>query len=157
MAATYNLLSSSTTVVDRSKVRLYARDTNVDRAVFDDIEWDTFIAASPSGNLRLAAAWGLRSLAVDTARLGKWKDAGVASDAAAEEARLLAEWLEGQAQSVDGEGGTAISVAAFAGGISIADKDAREDDSDRVEPFARSELHDHPDIIFREKYDYRGA
>lgn len=155
MDSTYDLTSSSTTQVNRSKVRLYARDTNVDRAAFSDEEWDVFIADAPSDNLRLAAAWGLRAMAVDMARLGKWKDTSAGVDAAADEARALAGWLESQATIVDGVSGTVVAVAGYAGGISISDKQTREEDTDRVVPAMRRNLHDHPSLDPNETYEYR--
>lgn len=148
MAATYDLNSPVTAVANRSRVRLYARDVNMDRAAFEDEEWDVFIADAPSSNLRLAAAWGLRSVALDIARLGKWKDAGVSSDAAATQAVDLAKWLEMQAASTDGISTSPVpSVGGYAGGISIADKNSREDDTDRVVPAMRRALHRYPEEV----------
>lgn len=104
MAETYTLST------DIGKVRLYAKDTNVSNVALTDAEWQVFIDGAPSNNLRLAAAWGLRTIAFDTARMGRWMEAKVAVDAAANMAVTLAEWLEEQAALVDGEGGTGQTV-----------------------------------------------
>ena len=145
MTVTYN------TANDIGKVRLYAQDTNVSSAstvAFTDEELQVFIDNSPSSNLRLAAAWALRTLAFDTSREGRWMEAKVAVDAAAEMAKKLAMWLEEQAESVDGiDPGSAASylVSPFAGGISIANKETYDDDTDRVKPSFGVALHDYPD------------
>jgi len=133
MAATYTLST------DIGKVRLYASDTNIANTAFSDEEWQIFIDNAQGSNLRLAAAWGLRTLARDLARLGHWKDAGVSNDAAADMAVTLAEWLEQQALAVDGVTSASILAIPYAGGISVADRDTVKDDSDRVVPaFSRS-------------------
>ena len=140
MAVTY------VTSYDIGKVRLYAQDTNISNAAFIDGELQVFIDASPSSNLRLAAAWALRTLAFDTAREGRWMEAKVAVDAAAEMARKLAEWLEEQAELVDGidaGSGSSYLVPLFSGGISIANKDTYDDDTDRVKPAFSSTLHNY--------------
>ena len=95
MADTYDLTTSI------GKVRLYAQDTNINASALTDAEWQIFITNAASSNLRLAAAWGLRTMAFDTARMGRWMEAKVAVDAAANMAVTLAEWLEEQAASVD--------------------------------------------------------
>lgn len=131
MTATY-VLSTST-----GKVRLYANDTNTANTAFSDEEWQVFIDQSQDSNLRLAAAWGLRTLARDLARLGNWKEAGVSNDAAADEAIRLAKWLEGQAKIVDGVTYASILAIPYAGGISISDRDTVRDNTDRVKPAFR--------------------
>lgn len=131
MATTYNLTNSI------GKVRLYANDTNVSNAAFTDEELQVFIDNSPSSNLRLAAAWALRTLAFDTARMGRWAEAKVSNDAAADHAAKLAKWLEQQAESVDGispNSGASYLVAPWASGISKAAKEVNEEDDDRVVP-----------------------
>jgi hypothetical protein len=95
--ATYDLSNASATIRDRSKVRLYARDTNTSTFMFSDEEWDVFIADAPHNNLYLAAAAGLRMAAADQARTGAWKDAQTNKDAGADKMIELAEWLEQQA------------------------------------------------------------
>lgn len=142
MATTYD------TTNDIGKVRLYANDTNIANAAFTDEELQVFIDGSPSSNLRLAAAWALRTLAFDTARLGRWAEAKVSVDAAAMEARKLADWLEKQAASIDGISPASAAfylVSPWAGGISKASKETYEDDDDRVVPAFSVALHNHPD------------
>jgi len=95
MADTYSLST------DIGKVRLYAQDTNINASALTDAEWQVFIDGAANNNLRLAAAWGLRTMAFDTARMGRWMEAKVAVDAAANMAVTLAKWLEEQAASVD--------------------------------------------------------
>ena len=141
MTTTYTLSTSI------GKVRLYANDTNVSNVAFTDEELQVFIDGAPSSNLRLAAAWALRTLAFDTARQGRWMEAKVAVDAAAEMARKLAEWLEKQAASIDGVAPTSAAyylVSPWAGGISKADKDTRNDDDDRVQPAFTVNMHAYP-------------
>lgn len=142
MATTYN------TANDIGKVRLYANDTNISNAAFNDEELQVFIDGSPSNNLRLSAAWALRTLAFDTARMGRWAEAKVNVDAAASMAVELAEWLEEQATSVDGISASSSAsylVLPWAGGISVASKDTYNTDTDRVMPsFARTSFQ-HPD------------
>lgn len=142
MATTYN------TANDIGKTRLYANDTNISNAAFTDEELQVFINASPSSNLRRAAAWALRTLAFDTARMGRWAEAKVSVDAAATMAVKLAEWLEEQAQAVDGiSSGSAASylVTPWAGGISVASKDTYNADTDRVMPVFTRTVFQHPD------------
>jgi len=141
MATTYN------TGNNIGKVRLYANDTNVSNAAFTDEELQVFIDAAPSNNLRIAAAWALRTLAFDTARQGRWAEARVMVDAAAMEARKLADWLESQAASIDGispDSAAYFLVAPWAGGKSRANKDTYSDDDDRVPPLFNLNLHMHP-------------
>lgn len=138
MTATYVLSSSI------GKTRLYAKDTNVSGAAFTDEEWQVFIDGSPSSNLRLAAAWALRTLSFDIARMGRWAEAKVSVDAAASMAVKLAAWLEEQAASVDGispDSAAFYLVSPWAGGISIANKETYEDDTDRVLPAFTRTLH----------------
>jgi hypothetical protein len=140
MTTTYNLANNI------GKTRLYANDTNVSNAAFTDEELQVFIDASPSSNLRRAAAWALRTLAFDTARMGRWAEAKVDADAAADMAVKLAKWLEEQAQTVDGispDSGASYLVAPWAGGISKTSKEAYEDDDDRVTPSFTRGLHYH--------------
>lgn len=142
MTITYNLANSI------GKVRLYAQDTNTSNAAFTDEELQVFIDASPSSNLRMAAAWALRTLAFDTARQGRWMEAKVAVDAASEMAKKLAMWLEEQAASIDGISPNSAAyylVSPWAGGISKASKETYEDDDDRVVPAFTVELHNNPD------------
>lgn len=132
------------------KVRLYANDTNVSNAAFTDEELQVFIDQSPSSNLRLAAAWALRTLSFDTARQGRWAEAKVSVDAAASVAMKLAAWLEEQAQSVDGismDSAASYLVAPWAGGISETSKNIYDDDTDRIKPAFTSDLHTHSDTI----------
>lgn len=143
MATTYVLTN------DIGKVRLYANDTNADNAAFTDEELQVFIDNSPSSNLRLAAAWALRTLAFDTARMGRWAEAKVNSDAAANMAEKLAKWLEQQAESVDGispNSGASYLVAPWASGISKAAKDVNEEDDDRVTPSFTVSKFSNPEI-----------
>ncbi|MBT9173442.1 MAG: hypothetical protein DDT21_01843 [Syntrophomonadaceae bacterium] len=126
------------------KVRLYANDTNVSNAAFSDGELQVFIDGSPSNNLRRAAAWALRTLAFDTARMGRWAEAKVAVDAAASMAVQLAAWLEEQAASVDGispDSAASYLVSSWAGGINITNKETYEGDDDRVKPAFTRTLH----------------
>lgn len=144
MTITYNLANSI------GKVRLYAQDTNTSNAAFTDEELQVFIDASPSSNLRMAAAWALRTLAFDTARQGRWMEAKVGVDAAAEMAKKLAMWLESQAAAIDGVSPSSAAyylVAPWAGGISEADKNTRDDDTDRIKPGFTVDLHTHPDTV----------
>lgn len=62
MAATYNL---STAV---GKCRLYAADTNIVEAIFDDDEWQVFLD-DRGGNVFLAAADGLEAMAADASKV----------------------------------------------------------------------------------------
>ena len=138
------------TANDIGKTRLYANDTNVSNAAFTDEELQVFIDQSPSNNLRLAAAWALRTLSFDTARQGRWAEAKVSVDAAAETARKLAAWLEKQAMAVDGismESAASYLVSPWAGGISEANKDTYDDDTDRIKPAFTVDLHTHPDTV----------
>lgn len=141
MAETYNTANSI------GKVRLYSKDTNISSVAFTDVEWQVFIDGSPSSNLRLAAAWGLRTLAFDTARSGRWIEAKVSAIAPSTVAIQLAEWLEEQAASVDGissESSASYLVAPWAGGISIASKDTYDTDTDRVMPAFSRTTFQHP-------------
>ena len=138
MTTTYVLSNSI------GKTRLYANDTNVSNAAFTDEELQVFIDASPSSNLRLAAAWALRTLAFDTARMGRWMEAKVGNDATADMAVKLAKWLEEQAAAVDGVSPASAAsylVASWAGGISKSDKETYEEDTDRVTPSFVRTLH----------------
>jgi hypothetical protein len=133
---------------DIGKARLYSGDTNSGNAAFSDEELQIFIDGSTSSNVRLASAWALRSLALDTARMGRWAEAKVDADAAADMAVELAEFLESQASSVDGisvEGSSYYLVSPFSGGISDANKEVYEDDTDRVKPAFSTDMHRYPE------------
>jgi len=88
MATTYDLSGAV------GQIRFLARDTNVQNASFTDEEWTFVTTQVPEQNSMLTAAMGLRIIANDLARLSKWAEAGVATDAAADEAIRLAEWYE---------------------------------------------------------------
>jgi len=144
MTATYVLTNSI------GKVRLYAQDTNTDEPAFEDEELQVFIDVAPSNNLRLAAAHALRSLAFDTARRGRWVEAKVSVDAAAEVAIKLAEWLEKQAGDVDGVSPTTGAywiVAPWMAAQSRSAKETTVDDTDRVNPFFTRNVHKHPGAL----------
>lgn len=62
MAATYD---TSTAL---GKARLFAADTNIQEAIFDDDEWQVFLDAEGQSPL-LAAAMGLDAMAADAAKV----------------------------------------------------------------------------------------
>ena len=138
MTTTYTLST------DIGKVRLYTGDNNTSNAVFSDEELQIFIDNAASSNLRLAAAWALRTLARDAARRGIWAEARVNRDAGADEAVRMAKWLEAQAAAVDGvspNSGASWLVAPWAASVSKAAKEVYEEDTDRVEPAFTRDLH----------------
>lgn len=137
MAVTYILTA------DTGRVRLYANDTNTSQPAFTDEEWQVFLDQSQENNPKLAAAWGLRTLARDIVRLGHWKEAGVSADAAANEAIRLAIWLEKQAHEVDGVAAAMWLGIPFLGGVSRADVDTRLSDDDRIRSAFARDMHTH--------------
>lgn len=117
---------------DRGRVRFLVQDTNTNVQLLSDAEID--FALSQSANIFRAAAIAARAIALNFARKLTLNPApgGVSLDPQeqAEKYMALAEELEEQAGTVTGGG-----AAVFAGGISVTDKETREDDTDRTQPF----------------------
>lgn len=117
------------------KVRLYALDYNQSSYVFSDEEWTELIQSSPDQNLYLAAAWGLRIIANDLSRLGRWKDAGVGQDAAANQAIQLALYYEQKAAQESGVSPDGTTTGKpWAGSIYVTEKEKMAARGDLVQP-----------------------
>lgn len=111
---------------DRDKVRLFLGDTDSDDQLpVSDAEVD--YALTEQGSIRAAAALCAEWLAARYTREVS-KSVGSLSIQLADKARQFRE-LAAQLRA-----NSALYALPYAGGISIANKDSREDDSDRVEP-----------------------
>ena len=121
----------------KDKIRFLVQDTNTNDQLVTDEE--IAFAVSQNSNIYRAASIVARSIGLKFARQLNLDPApgGVSLDsqAQAEKYLKLAEELEGQASTVS----AAISV--FAGGISVADMNARRADTDRTRPGFSAKLH----------------
>jgi hypothetical protein len=123
---------------DRDKVRFLIGDTNTaDQLVTDEeIAW-----ALTEGGVYYAAAITSRSIAASFSRRVDFevsKDLKVFYAKAAENYNKLADKLESKASRVSG--------TPYAGGISVADKETQEANTDRVEPaFSTSDFMNNED------------
>lgn len=118
----------------RDAVRLLVKDTVSTRQLIQDEELDFFLAQNSNG------IWGAAADACDAlaAREAKAKSVGDLS-------------LSGMGDSYKELGRTyrmrlGSTLVPFAGGISVADKDARNQDTDRVAPAFSRSLHVNPDV-----------
>ena len=132
MAWTYDITNS------RGKVRFLIQDTNTNVQLLTDAEVDFALSQNP--NIYRAAAISARAIALNFSRKLTLNPApgGVSLDPQeqAEFYRKLAGELDSKAAlGSSGVGGI------FAGGISKADKESREQDTDRVEPAFTRDLH----------------
>lgn len=132
----FSYLSTAPGSSDRSWVRLTIGDNSSANVELQDEEIDVLI--SDQGSKERAAIAAARALGARYARkvdkqVGRLR---ISTSQAAQAYFNLADKLEGQlAQMAGGAGGM------YAGGISIADKEAEEADADRVAPaFARGQF-----------------
>lgn len=133
--------SGDPATTSRDAVRFLVGDTDTtDQLVSDEeISW---VLTQHSG-VRHAAAATCEAIAAKFARQAEMSvdDVSIKAGEKAEHYRALAKELRAQA-AIAGK-----VAKPFAGGISIADKDDREADTDRVKPFFRRDLHDVPGVF----------
>src|SRR5262245_32119154 len=135
MTWTYNGNPSSSTL---EAVRFLIGDTNTSDQQLQDEEISWLIDQN-NDDAYAAAIACCRTLAAKYARLADVRF-GDAAESASQKSKAyleLASSLSAQAT---------LSVSPFAGGISVADKDAREADTDRVAPKFTIERFEHPDL-----------
>ncbi len=139
MTATYTGRPGSRNI---DAVRVLIQDTSTGSAVLQDEEIQYFIDQTP--HLYLAAAEAAGAVAghyaglarVDSKKVGDLQIvAGDAIGTRVREYRNLADTLRRQA---------AMKATPFSGGISVADKDLQEADTDYDRPFAALGMHDNP-------------
>lgn len=119
---------------DKDAVRFLIRDTVAATKEFEDEEILYMLATK--GNPRSAAVLALKTLAV------KYADK---VDKAVGDLRLSLSQKHAQylAMIKQFEGEVILVAVPYAGGISVADKDSYEDDSDRVKPRFTKSLHEY--------------
>jgi hypothetical protein len=126
----------SDSLIDEVRFRIGDTDTDEEFLTDDEI---AYLLGQESDNVSRAAVRGCKRIAAELSRQVNYRMHGVSVDAKdlAKQFRDLATELETEA--------ALLSVAEpFAGGISVADKQAREADSDRSTPSFKRGLHDHP-------------
>ena len=135
---------------NRDLVRILVSDTNTNAQLLSDEFIDFTLSAKPSAYLAaaLCAETLINSTAAATAYLASnvtrkkvgdlelsYAGGGSGGASPAQHYRELAKSLRMQA-------GT--KVTPYSGGISVTDKAAQRDDSDRIRGFAEKDMHDHP-------------
>jgi hypothetical protein len=104
MAATYD------TATALGKARLFAADTNVLEAIFDDDEWQVFLDAEGQSPL-LAAALGLETMAADAAKVAIITKNDVVSTDPSKIAQQLSDRAAAlRSRAAAGSGSTAVMV-----------------------------------------------
>ena len=121
---------------DRDKVRFFSGDTDSAAAITVSDE-EILGAITLAGNARAAAALVCENLALRYATEGQrlQDDLGQQIDYG-ERAKFF------EARAVQLRSRQAIAALPYAGGISVADKQTREEDTDRVVPVFTKRLHD---------------
>jgi len=133
MAATY---SGNPSASDRDMLRFRIGDTDTSSALLQDAEYDAMIAAESSLNRRLAScleAIGRKLLRQPNFALDKWRE-----DRHEVAKSFLAEAKDLRKRSA--------AQGVFAGDISKTTKDAQEEDTDRVAPFAHMGMDQFPGL-----------
>jgi len=132
------LADTASTGYTRNRIRLLIGDTSTSRAFnLDDAEVDYF--ADTSSNIHIAAANAAEALG---ARYLEAADSKKVGDLALSKVKGEGERLAAKARELRRR--AAAGALPIIGGVSIADKQAREDDTDRPTPaFARGQ-HDYP-------------
>jgi hypothetical protein len=130
---------NTTLTAARDQVRFFSGDTDSAAAITLSDE-EILGAITLAGSARAAAALICENLALRYATEGQrlQDDIGQQVDYGAR-----AEFFKARAAQLRARG--AIVALPFAGGISIADKQTREEDTDRVEPAFTKRLHDDPE------------
>lgn len=139
MAFTY---SSDPAASDRDYVRFRVGDTDSTDQQLADAEVDAMLAEK--GNKLTAAAFCARAIAAKYARLVTQAVGDLRMDYSD-----LAKQYNELAQQLSSEASIAVATP-YAGGISIADKESAEDDSDRVAPAFAVGMHDNPQGVREE-------
>jgi len=132
---TYDLAVIATS--EKDQVRLLIGDTDSTDVLLQDEEINYFLTAE--GSVYAAAVAGCKSIAASLNRQPGEFWAGsvrISNSDRANEYLKMAETLQRR--------NTLISARPFAGGISKADKETRENDSDRVKPSFTRALHTPP-------------
>ena len=133
---TWSYSSALTTNVDKVRWLCGDRDTNDQLIENEEI---TFALSESGNNLYRAAAMACRAIAAKLFNsLTLDKAPGSVSYDAAERAQGFLD-LAAELETKATMSGSAAGI--FAGGISISDKQTREDDTDRVRPGFTSDLH----------------
>ncbi|MFA4971868.1 MAG: hypothetical protein WC683_04595 [bacterium] len=129
--------SGDPSLSDVDAVRFLIDDTDPADWLFSDEEIGYLLATY--GTVNLAAAEALyiiiRAIARNpNFRIGRWS----------EDRSTGLKILEEKADKLKAQGQTA---GIYAGGIGVADKQAKEEDTDRVPPSFRKGMHDDPDTV----------
>ena len=138
MSATYNSALATTT----DQIRFLVQDTDVANSPFfqdAEIAW----VYAEEGNIYFAAALLCGRLSAHFAQKADKKSIDgfdVTYTKQADHYSLLQKEL--QAKGEKGKNISIGSISAFAGGISISDKDAREADTDRVQSSFKTKMDD---------------
>ena len=125
---------------DRDAVRFLMQDTDSSDQLTTNEEIDWILSTQP--NVYLAAARALRTLAVKFSDQGTSKSVGGLSISYSERGSKFLETARALESSAK-RGVTAV-IRPYSGGISKADKEANEADSDWVKPWASYGMHDNP-------------
>jgi len=132
MAWTY----SSSLPTDKDKVRFLVQDTDTNDQLIQDEEI-TF-ALTETGNIYRASALVARSIAL---QLGRQLTLVRVPKELAWDAHQQWEHYKELAKELEIKAASSGATGVFAGGISVADKTARENDSDRVQNSFTADLH----------------
>lgn len=142
LSVTWSYLSSGPGSSDRSWVRLRIGDNSSDDQLLQNEEIDLLLESE--GSKYAAAAEAARTIAAHYARrvdrtIGRLR---ISMQQASERYFTLADKLDDEAAS--GAAGSVGMSGMYAGGISIADKEAEEADTDRTLPdFYRGQFDNH--------------
>jgi hypothetical protein len=131
MAATY---SGNPAASERDMIRFRTGDTDMTSALLQDAEIDAMIATETSLNRRLAScleAIGRKLMRQPNFALDKWR----------EDRQAVAQSFLAEAKALRKK---ATSQGVYAGGLTKTDKAAREEDSDRVAPYAFEGMDEYP-------------
>lgn len=123
---------------DRDKVRLYVGDTNSSDALLQDEDIQFFLESE--GSPKRAAAVAALSISAKFSRLAD-ETVGQVRVSFSQKSEQYAKLADKLRMSADVD-----DVVPYAGGISISDKRAQEDDADRVPPAFERTIHENDRI-----------
>lgn len=119
---------------EKDQIRLMIGDTNSDESLLSDEEINYILGRH--SNLYGAAAEACEAI---VAQYSKRSDSSVFDNLDIDLSQVVEQYRE-LAQEFRRK--SLVASTPFAGGISVSDKDSREDDSDRVSPRFKRGLHD---------------
>lgn len=131
----------TTLATDKDKVRLFIGDTDSTQPLLQDEEIISLLAMF--GSVAVASSTACKNIAARFARYADrvTGDISVRYSQIAETYRALADEIKTSLSALN-------APMPYAGGISHADKRAREEDTDRVRPAFTVDLDDNPSVGF---------